>query len=94
MRYEHGIWRSSILAKAMNEMTLGIVKGHAAASGLHFYSFFYRDEHGHIVTSEDRECDSDSAAMNEGREMLAAGDCPSVDVWLRNMRIGSCKRMH
>jgi hypothetical protein len=88
-----------LLAEVMKQMTLGILKAHAASPSFdtslktaskkpRFYSFYSLDEHGHIIAGEDMECENDATAMDRGWDLLAFGECPTIEVWVRNARVG------
>jgi hypothetical protein len=52
---------------------------------LPFYSLDVGDR---ISLAEDRECESDSAALALGRKLLSDKNCPKIEVWLGKMRVG------
>jgi hypothetical protein len=54
----------------------------------HFYRFYSLDVGDRIVLAEDRECESDSAALALGRKLLSDKNCPKIEVWLGKMRVG------
>ena len=53
-----------------------------------FYRFYSLDVGDRIALAEDRECESDSAALALGRELLSQKNCPKIEVWLGKMRVG------
>jgi hypothetical protein len=94
-----GFWKSPQLLGVMNQMTLGIMKAHVAAASTYkprkaaaekprFYRFYFLDENGRIIAGEDIECESNESAMDYGWDMLAFGDYPRIEVWVRDARIG------
>jgi hypothetical protein len=92
-------WKSPGLVSVMNQMTLGIVKAQVASPSAHklrkvavqkrrFYRFYFLDKNGRIIAGEDLECESNEKAIDCGWDMLAVGDYPRIEVWVRDTRIG------
>jgi hypothetical protein len=92
-------WKSPGLVSVMNQMTLGIVKAQVASPSAHkprkvavqrprYYRFYFLDKNGHIIAGEDIECESNEKAIDCGWDMLAVGDYPRIEVWVRDTRIG------
>jgi hypothetical protein len=53
-----------------------------------FYRFYSIDIGGRIALAEDHECESDSAALTFGKNLLSEKRCPQIEVWLDRTRIG------
>ncbi len=53
-----------------------------------FYRFFSFDTGCRIALAEDHECDTDRGALALAQEILAATNCPKIEVWFRKLRIG------
>jgi hypothetical protein len=94
-----GFWKSPGLVSVMNQMTLGIMKAQVASASAYeprkmtvqtprFYRFYFLNENGRIITGEDIECESDVKAVDCGWDMLAFGDYPRIEVWVRDACIG------
>ena len=87
-------WKSPGLVSVMNQMTLGIVKAQVASPRKvavqrpRYYRFYFLDKNGHIIAGEDIECESNEKAIDCGWDMLAVGDYPRIEVWVRDTRIG------
>ena len=98
MRAQISFWQSPQLVGVMNQMTLGIMKAQVASPPAHkarkaaqrprFYRFYFLDKNGHIIAGEDIECEGNEKAIDCGWDMLAFGDYPKIEVWVRDARIG------
>lgn len=85
------------MVRVMNQLSMGLMNANAAPPSSwkkssetreSIYSFYYLDESGKIGFGEDQECESDAQALEYARKMLGFGGCGTIEVRLRNKRIG------